>query len=64
MMMNGLYIAQSGQDYVLITPQGIRVAYIACPPDGQMMGDAVTLKAITKFLGKRWGVPNNQGNSN
>ena len=64
MMMNGIHIAQQGQDYLLFTPQGIKIAYISCPPDGQLISDAVALKAISKYMGQRWGVASNKNDLN
>lgn len=59
--MNGLFVQQQGQSYYIFTPQGIQIGLLYMGNDGQFMTDAVAMKAITKILGKRWGINPNQG---
>ena len=56
MIMNSLYVQQSGQYYAIYTPQGIQIALIFLGQDGQFTKDAIVLGAVTKALAKRWGI--------
>jgi len=59
-MMNGLYVIQSGQEYIIMTPQGIKIGWLFMGADGQTMYDAMALKTITKVMAKRWLINPNQ----
>ena len=55
-MINGLFVRQVGQQYLIYTPQGIQVGYVFLGQDGQYAKDVVVLNAVTKALAKRWGL--------
>lgn len=55
-MLNGLFVRQVGQQYLIYTPQGIQVGYVFLGQDGQYAKDVVVLNAVTKALAKRWGL--------
>jgi len=59
-MMNGLYVQQNGQQYAVYTPQGIQIGLLFMGQDGQYMKDVAAMNAITKVMGKRWGVTNSK----
>ena len=54
--LNGLFVRQVGQQYLIYTPQGIQVGYVFLGQDGQYAKDVVVLNAVTKALAKRWGL--------
>lgn len=52
---NMVYI-QSNNEYKVFTPQGICIAHVVMPPNGQYIMDAKTVEIICKALAYRWGV--------
>lgn len=53
-MLNGLYVVQKGQAYHIFTPQGEKIGLVFMGYDGQYAKDVIALQAITKALGQRW----------
>ena len=51
-----LTVVQSGNEYRIITPQGIIIAHLVLPSDGQFMIDCKILDGICKGLAYRWGL--------
>lgn len=58
MKIAGLEVQQDKNFYAVFTKQGIQIALIGMPPDGQVLYDAAALNGICKNLAKRWGVTN------
>ena len=42
-MLNGLFVRQVGQQYLIYTPQGIQVGYVFLGQDGQYAKDVVAI---------------------
>lgn len=55
---SNMVIQQSNNEYRIWTPQGICIAHIIMPPDGQWLGDSKVLEVICKALSYRWGCSN------
>lgn len=53
---HNIIVQQSANEYRLWTPQGICIAHIVMPADGQYMIDGKALDYICKSLGFRWGL--------
>ncbi len=52
---SSMTIQQSNNEYRIWTPQGICIAQIIMPPDGQWLADSKVLEVICKALSYRWG---------
>lgn len=51
---HGLYVQQSGNQYRLWTEQGLCLAHLVMPADGQYIFDSKALDLICKVIAKRW----------
>lgn len=58
MIIQGLNVYQDGQFYALVTQQGIQIALLLAPNDGQIINDVGVLNIVCKAMAKRWGVSN------
>lgn len=56
MKLNYLFLEQRGNILRVFTPQGVPIADISMPLDGQQMNDYQCMNIITKALAIRWGV--------
>ena len=55
-MLNGLFVRQVGQQYLIYTPQGIQVGYVFLGQDGQYAKSVVVLNAVRQRLSQAWGL--------
>lgn len=51
---HGLYVQQGGNQYRLWTEQGLCLAHLVMPADGQYILDSKALDLICKVIAKRW----------